>query len=282
MNIDFKSFPAKILLFGEYLVIKGGASLAIPIRNYSGRLVLKNSFQEDNVAPFIQYLGALPNIYLNQDLIEEIDLDRLLFNSNIPIGYGAGSSGALTAAVFDAFVEKYEGSLQEALASMEDFFHGSSSGLDPLISYSMTPSQEMNEDTLKHFFLLDTGISRKTAPLVEIFKNKTSEIDFAKLEMANDAAIQASTNYDFKSLKQSMGIISAFQFEHFKEMIPDAYKEIWKESLGDELIDIKLCGAGGGGFLLLFANEAQYAVDWALKNKVDIIPIELNKVEDAS
>ena len=271
MKINFKYFPAKVLFFGEYLVINGGNSLAAPIDNFKGRFELKNDFQENNVAPFIQYLGALPNIHLNQDLVENIELDRLVFVSNIPIGYGAGSSGALTSAVFDAFVSGYDGSLQDALASMEDFFHGSSSGVDPYISYTGEATQAINPMAMEHFFLLDTGISRKTGPLVEIFKRK--ELNTTLLEKYNSDAIHAMSNYDFPLLKKSLEQISLFQFENFQEMIPDAFKLIWKEVMGDSLLNIKLCGAGGGGFLLMFSNEDAYIREWAVERNLEIIKI---------
>lgn len=270
--IKFKSFSGKVLLFGEYLVIHGAEALAAPLANFSGKLEMLDDFDEHNVAPFIQYLGALPNLFLDQDLIESIPLDQLVFNSNIPIGYGAGSSGALTAAVYDAFVTQHDGTLQEALASMEDFFHGSSSGLDPLISFTGEATGDIANHVMDHFYLLDTGISRKTAPLVEIFKSK--ELDFGDLVEYNRNAIRAMSNYDFPLLKHSLEQISLFQYKHFQEMIPHQYHKLWKEVMGDSLLNIKLCGAGGGGFLLLFSDEGEYIKEWGLEKGLDLIKIE--------
>lgn len=272
MEKGFKKFPGKVLLFGEYVVINGGSALAAPLANFGGRLQIRDSHQKDNLSPFIQYLGALPNIYLKQDLLEGMELDRLVFDSDIPVGYGAGSSGALTAAIFDAFVEDYDGSLQEALASMEDFFHGSSSGLDPLISYTGKATGEIHPMSMEHFYLLDTGISRKTGPLVELFKQKN--IDTDQLEEYNENAIHSVANYDFTLLKQSLEQISVFQYEFFREMIPSSFRSIWKEVMGDSLLNIKLCGAGGGGFLLMFANTQDYIEQWACEKKLDLIKIE--------
>lgn len=262
------------MLFGEYLVMQGEDALALPIKNFEGQLVLKASFQEENIAPFIQYLGALPNIYLKQELIEYLDLDRLIFDSNIPVGYGSGSSGALTAAVFDAFVEKHEGSLQEALASMEDFFHGSSSGMDPLVSFQGKPSHPVHPLVLGHFHLLDTGIPRKTAPLVHIFKEKAERMSFSELAKVNRLAIEAAGVYDYETLKKAIGQISAFQFANFQEMMPTSFDLLWKEALEQEFLKIKLCGAGGGGFLLVFADKEEYAMDWAREHKLKLIKME--------
>ena len=256
-------------------MIQGEEALAIPIQNFQGRLVLESSFQEDNIAPFIQYLGALPNIYLNQDLIEGIALDKLIFKSNIPVGYGAGSSGALTAAVYDAFVIKHDGPLQEALASMEDYFHGSSSGLDPLVSYRGESTLPIDKRGVGHFYLLDTGLSRKTAPLVEIFKKKAEYQSFEALAEMNQRAILAMKDYDLNALRKAMSEISAYQFEHFQEMIPSEFKNIWKDSLSEGGLCIKLCGAGGGGFLLLFSEEEKYVMQWAKEKNIRLIKIKL-------
>ncbi len=269
----FLSFPAKVLLFGEYLVIDGDQALAIPIQNYSGQLKLSDDFEEANIAPFVQYLGALPNIYLDQELIESIDLGRLIFDSDIPVGYGAGSSGALTAAVYDAFVLRHEGELQDALASMEDYFHGSSSGLDPYISWTRKPTLAIDRRAIDHFYLLDTGLSRKTAPLVEIYKQK--DLDVTRLGKFNATAIAAAIEFDPKNLGEAMQEISLFQFEHFQEMILVAYKEVWKEVLEDPFISMKLCGAGGGGFLLLYCVDEDYLGKWSERKEHSIIKIAM-------
>jgi len=62
----------------------------------------------------------------------------LIFKSSIPLGYGLGSSGALTAAAFDKFYTDKNLDLPELktlLARSENFLHGNSSGLDPLTIY---------------------------------------------------------------------------------------------------------------------------------------------------
>ena len=78
---------------------------------------------------------------LNKDVA-----DGMYFDSSIPQGYGVGSSGALVAAIYDKYtIEKItvlENLTREKLlklktifGKMESFFHGKSSGLDPLNSY---------------------------------------------------------------------------------------------------------------------------------------------------
>lgn len=290
LTIDTESsFNGKVLLFGEYCVILGAEALAIPIKNFSGNLELKDQYSEQNLAPFIQYLGALHQIDLHQDLIEELDLDKLIFNSNIPVGYGAGSSGALTAAIYNAIVtnRKLEAELlREDLASIEDFFHGSSSGLDPLVSYlnqgvairdgafeTFTLDHQI-KDSLAHFALIDSGISRKTGPLVEIFKSKFEKSDFKErmqvLVELNERAIEVFRSGMIKELAQIIASISKFQFEYFQEMIPESLQEIWRTSLHVDGLSLKLCGAGGGGFFLLFSENVSNLDVWSRKHELSI------------
>lgn len=48
--------------------------------------------------------------------------------------------------------------------------------------------------------------------------------------------------------------ISEFQFEHFSPLIPESVREIWARALArHKNVHFKLCGAGGGGFVLGFA-----------------------------
>ena len=72
------------------------------------------------------------------------------FDSSIPQGYGVGSSGALVASIYDQYaadkITILENLTRDKLLNlkaifslMESFFHGKSSGLDPLNSYLSLP-----------------------------------------------------------------------------------------------------------------------------------------------
>ena len=102
-----KIFNGKILLFGEHIINKGAMGLAAPVEQYNGVFRfgdLKNStIRESNRA-----LNQLTNhIIYNEQLCDQYDTNQMLddlekglyFDSNIPQGYGLGSSGALVAAV---------------------------------------------------------------------------------------------------------------------------------------------------------------------------------------
>src|SRR5699024_1889521 len=81
----------------------------------------------------------------------QADIEKgLYFDSSIPQGYGIGSSGALVAAIYDKYATNkitiLENLTRDKLnkrkaifGEMESFFHGQSSGLDPLNSYLSLP-----------------------------------------------------------------------------------------------------------------------------------------------
>ncbi len=89
------------------------------------------------------------------------DVERgMYFDSSIPQGYGVGSSGALVAAIYDKYADNkitvLENLTREKLlqlknifSQMESFFHGKSSGLDPLNSYLSIPILINSKDNIE-------------------------------------------------------------------------------------------------------------------------------------
>lgn len=285
------NYSSKLLLFGEYTVIKGSQALAMPFPYYSGGWAYAGeeedaSLLQQDLNSFAAYLDELKN---EENLLSRIDIrlfqeainNGLYFKSNIPGGYGLGSSGALCAAVYDHFATKKirrddEASfsrLKRDLAQLESFFHGSSSGIDPLICYlskavliesdgriktvSLPPIIPDDEAAL---FLFDTGISRKTGPLVKLFLEKCRSADYEhglllELIPAVEHAIASLLAAHWELLFEKLHDISFFQQKYFAEMIPPAFEALWKKNLHSELYKLKLCGAGKGGFFLGFTKN---------------------------
>ena len=84
----------------------------------------------------------------------------MYFDSSIPQGYGVGSSGALVAAIYDEYasdkITVLENLTRDKLlqlktifSEMESFFHGKSSGLDPLNSYLSIPILINSKDNIE-------------------------------------------------------------------------------------------------------------------------------------
>lgn len=271
--------PAKILLFGEHIVIKGAQALVIPFDHFSGKWRQATSSEhlgelQMNLADFSNYLEEFKGgiSFASQQFLQDLE-DAWYFDSNIPRGYGLGSSGAITAAVFKKYcldyhsviAEKSLGDLKHIFAKMESFFHGTSSGIDPLICHLAEPIWLKSKDNISTvendplkgatLFLVDTGVSRSTSPFVNTFLKKWENEDYARkltsnLFPLNNLAIKEFINGKGEELYNTMSKISRIQFSHFKEMILTQHLDLWETGLNNDLFKLKICGAGGGGFML--------------------------------
>ena len=106
-------FYAKILLFGEYGIIKDAKGLSIPYNFYKGALKISSTKTEwaqasnQKLSEFADYLVSIDPKLVTFNIDQfRLDLDKgLYFDSSIPQGYGIGSSGALVAAIYDRYAE---------------------------------------------------------------------------------------------------------------------------------------------------------------------------------
>jgi mevalonate kinase len=272
--VQLKTFPAKVLLLGEYTILNGSKALALPYHAFWG----KWSFEDDGSKQRLNSQLSM-QAFLAHPCHEYIDLVRLnedvknglWFDSTIPQGFGLGSSGALIAAIFDSYSHKniniYEAKF--TLARLEDYFHGSSSGLDPLVSHLQKPllihnfkevEELQNPLALDNFFLLNTGKPRQTGALVNIYQEKLKDPQFKQgcaeiLSREVNFAIDALIDSSSKNLFHHLWHISKFQWDFFPEMIPTQMRGLWTNGLETGDYILKLCGAGGGGFLLAFSEK---------------------------
>ncbi len=290
------SFCSKILLFGEYSIIIHSKALTVPYDLFEGRLLLRNitdnskGIQQSNreLEAFSEYLKLkLENNELSADFdTTSLDFDiaqGLYFQSNIPQGFGVGSSGALTAALYERYVDdkiQVNGTpnnevilkLKKVFGEMESHFHGSSSGADPLSCYLRKPllfrsKTQIEATSIPDYsagngavFLLNTARPRKTEPLVNLFLEKCRHQSFLELcqkelIIYNDNCIEAFLNAEHTKLFENLTLISQFQIQYFQPMIPTLFRQAWKEGLESGLYTLKLCGAGGGGFILGFTQN---------------------------
>jgi mevalonate kinase len=266
-----RNFPAKILLFGEYTILNGSKALALPYGDLEGRW----SFSNDDSSEAQTSRQSLRS-FSTHDCAHIIDLERLRsdldqglwFHSSIPQGYGLGSSGALIAAIYDSY-GRHDRDRKISLARLEDFFHGSSSGIDPLVSLVQKPLLIHSMDEVEElrgplktdgFFLIDSGKARQTGPLVSIFKQKLNDPQFKRscrevlareVNFAIDEIVQNKPEHLFHHL----WLISKFQWDYFPEMIPTQMRGIWSRGLETGDYILKLCGAGGGGFFIGFSDK---------------------------
>ncbi len=292
-------FYAKILLFGEYSVIYNSMGLIIPYSHFRGELAFMNKdrytdidFAKQSNTQLKNYADSLLSLHKSGNLNVQLDLPAfiedvkkgLFFESTIPQGYGLGSSAALVAAVYNRYAKNKVKSrknitsneilqLKSDFSELEAFFHGTSSGVDPLNSYIKYPVLMKGKQQFETvgiprtdngkdnaIFLLNTGKSRKTGPLVQLFLKKSKEKNYQKaikeeLIPLNNQCISSLLEGNLSEFRNVLKKISAFQLNYFQEMIPKTCTELWEKGLKTDDYYLKLCGAGGGGFILGFTGE---------------------------
>lgn len=288
---------SKVLMFGEYSVLHNSMALTIPFAKFSGKLSYPH-MEGDAIAEksnrglreFCHHIlenHTDTQFKLNvQKLSTELD-KGLFFESNIPQGFGLGSSGALVAAIFLRYLDK-AGDFKDELKSltreriqhlkgclggMEGYFHGTSSGIDPLSIIINEPllldankeiikvkTPTFNPEGKNVIFLLNTGMARNTDNLVgrfisacenPIFKNRLEK------ELINDtnAAIRSFLDKDTDAMYQHVNKLAKFQLDEMNYLIPDKYHNVVKSGMENGDYFLKLCGSGGGGYILGFTEN---------------------------
>lgn len=279
---DGKRFFSKLILFGEYSLISGSKALALPLYNFSGRLV-KSPDKRDSIWEFNEFADYLINSPVNEffniDKLKKAKVEGLFFDSDIPVGYGVGSSGALCAAIYYGYaynpleIGKISKDdlpfLKNIFSVMESFFHGQSSGIDPLVSYAGRPlllnspeDMELSDNVAAEFptrfFLFDSGIYAETSNLVKSYIQRMHEPEYSRfiqneyIPLVNGIVKSFTASPD---IRQELLLLSEYQLHYFSRMIPQSIIPIWVEGLESGKYCLKLCGSGGGGFFTVFAFD---------------------------
>lgn len=287
-------YYAKILLFGEYGIIKDSMGLSIPYNYYQGafkkssQLEGKSKKSNESLEQFLSHLKEMEQdgesvVRLDLQAFEADILNGAYFDSSIPEGYGVGSSGALCAAIYDKYaIDRIDPEdnitkdsilkLKTIFGQMESYFHGKSSGLDPLICYMKLPILIKSRDEVgtvsipesgmgdAAIFLLNSGQPGETQPMVRIFMEKMKSEGFRKVmkdqfAKYNDACIKAFLKGDNQPLFNNLKKLSHLVLENFSPMIPNSLHDSWKKGIETNDYYLKLCGSGGGGFVLGFTRD---------------------------
>jgi mevalonate kinase len=291
-----EKFSSKVLMFGEYSLLYDSMALTIPYDKFSGHFTYPSESKMDGQLSnkgLRQFCDHLLQHHTQEDFKLNVskfkdELDKgLFFESNIPQGFGLGSSGALVAAIFLRYLHKAADfkdgvknltkdkicSLKGHLGGLEGYFHGTSSGIDPLSILMNKPLllksntdieavkiPTFNNDGKNVVFLLNTKLSRNTDKLVHKFKAACEESNFkSKLENDLISFTNDSINQFIKAesdkLYQSLNQLVNFQLDEMNYLIPTSYQQLVKSGLDNGLYFLKICGSGGGGYMLGFTEN---------------------------
>jgi len=317
MKVYPNLFYAKIMLFGEYGVIFNSMALTIPYSHFNGELsfIRKDNYTNQEFATksnedLKEYFYYLKHLIDKNKLLCDFNISKLekdiekglYFESTIPQGYGLGSSGALCAALYSKYANnKIVGrkslskerilELKQIFAQLESFFHGTSSGLDPLnayLKYSVLIRNKEDIEVVKlpipdlnglgAIFLIDTNMRGNTQPLVNLFLDRCKDYSYKKkveseMIYSTNKCVEGIVEGDIDKLFDNLYGLSKFQLENMNQMIPYKFQELWKTGLEQNNFNLKLCGSGGGGFILGFTRDYDNVKKQLKEMDIDIIPV---------
>jgi mevalonate kinase len=310
-------YYGKVLLFGEYSILFNSKGLTIPYSHFTGQLSFINDdkytdyeFAVRSNQQLREFLLFMLELEAKAEMPCIIDFKRLssdietglYFESNIPQGYGIGSSGALVAAIYDRYCsnkieanESISGNeicrLKEIFSKLESLFHGKSSGIDPLNCYLQHPLLIHSQDDIAItgvprskfesegvIFLVDTGKIGITGPLVNHFLEQMRFKEYENIFKTEyipwvNQCISDILSGNMRSFFESLKKVSSFQLQYFTNMIPENFMQAWKWGLDTGKFQLKLCGSGGGGFLLGFTTDYPAAKKYFQDLNHEMIPV---------
>jgi mevalonate kinase len=307
----YTGYFSKILLFGEYTLMYGSDALVIPLKKFSGILKPGNEKGKDQVRSnqdlkkFHTYLekqrDSFPDgLNINLEQFGD-DIEKGLFlESSVPQGYGAGSSGVVVAAVYGAYAETNASVpdlalLKKHFGFMESYFHGRSSGLDPLCSYTGLPLLSQANSSIHRvnfpaagfdypndMFLLDSEQFSDTGELVKSFNEKMKDTEFREVIQStmiplNNQCISAVIEGRIRDFRESLRQLSDLQLEYFAEMVPYGFRKLWRNGCRSGDYFLKICGSGGGGFVLGFTSDIYEADIYFKGQNIRLVPVN-NKI----
>ncbi len=279
--------PAKWVLAGEHTVLRGGMSVALPYPELGLRLTFEPresgglQIEPSSIEPTLRRL-----LQSLQQLQPAQPQGRLKIESSIPVGAGLGSSAALCVALTRWFLDPWEASSQEICAKathLEDFFHGTSSGMDVAVTHLARPILfDLSrgalplglERKLPSFTFHDSGLRTSTRECVEkVARWREADPHQARIfddQMRTAAAdaCEGLKRYDGGHAESGLQLIAQAMshaqgcFEAWG-LLPESVALLASKLKAQGARGVKLTGAGAGGMLVALWGDSPYNNDLA-------------------
>ena len=254
----------KWILSGEHSVLRGSPSLLFPMKDMT--LSIEYTKSDD----FLFTLSGDPShrsifeqaIRKAFDQVNQTPRGTFSLKSDIPLGFGLGSSAAFCLSLSQIFFEKsWISDILKFSIELENLFHGKSSGADIYASYYKNPILFQRKEVKKlkpiwspHLYLYNTEVASSTK---ECIKKVNLFIEqFPKEARFLDQQMNDSVHLAVKSLTQDSSLDSLVQsmdkaYDCFKRwgLLKNIESHIqFLQSQG--ALAVKPTGAGRGGFII--------------------------------
>lgn len=287
------SAPGKIILFGEHAVVYGRHALVSAInRRCRVRVERASEFRiksqlgitglDFEIHPYISF--AIKRF----SSLTDVKGAEINVESEIPVGAGLGSSGAVIVATLKALsaefgVEMSNEEIFEMAKKVEIDVQGRASGIDPFISTyggAWIFPERIKVKVPFSFFVLNLG-KRSTAEMVSKvakLKERHPEVLERIFDAIDAISLEASKNMDDADFINELISINQSLLRAIGVSTPEIDKLIAK--FEKEGIAAKITGAGGGGCVFGIFNGKIHEGGMVVECETEGVRIEDESEED--
>ncbi|MBE6447119.1 MAG: hypothetical protein E7015_01355 [Alphaproteobacteria bacterium] len=257
---------AKWVLTGEHTVIRHGKAVVFPLKHLRSTLEFlpsKSMTINDPNASKISLLTLIEKASELTGLPFPLFSGNYNINSKIPLGSGLGSSAALCVNIAKLCASLgYAGDIMNLSRTLENEFHGKSSGMDvaasflenPLIFQNNKVQRYLKIHQLPNFTLTYCGVSSCTSKCIDQVQNLITkdpvlgkELD-KQMDISADLCINGLESYDLKILAEGINL-SAKVFESWG-LISDELRNTITILKSKGALAAKPVGSGLGGYVV--------------------------------